>query len=274
MSDGGRARAIAWDRFRARRWWWQALAWGVLPPLPVALWAASQPAPGRKLAWGLVALVTAAWLSVGWAAGVPREPATVTVAPPTTAPPTTAPPTTVLPPPAPVTPATALVDRLVVAPESPDAGYERDLFPHWDDADGDGCDTRCEVLAAERRTDLPGLPGGGWSSLYDGVVTGEPGDLDVDHVVALAEAWRSGAAGWDAARREAFANELATPGELVAVTAAANRSKGDRDPAAWRPPYQAAWCPFATSWVTTKVRWGLTADPAEAAALRSMLAGC
>jgi Protein of unknown function (DUF1524) len=161
-----------------------------------------------------------------------------------------------------------------VAPESSDAGYDRGLFPVWDDVDGDGCDSRCEVLAAERRTDLRGLPGGGWSSLYDGVTTGDPGDLEIDHVVALAEAWRSGAAGWDAARRAAFANDLAVPGELIAVTTAVNGGKRDRDPAAWQPPDQGARCTFATSWVTTKVRWGLTADAADVAALRSLLAAC
>jgi hypothetical protein len=266
VSDGGRTVTTAWARFRAWRWWWQALVWVLVPPLPVALWAASQPHGGRRLAWGLVALVAAAWLSVGWAAGARHDPATGTAAPPTVMP---DPPTTAAAP-----GGSALVDRLVLAPESPDAGYERGLFPHWHDADGDGCDTRCEVLATERRTYLSGLAGGGWLSLYDGATTPDAGDLDIDHVVALAEAWRSRAAGWDAARREAFANDLAAPGELVAVTAAVNRAKGDRDPASWRPPDRGAWCAFAISWATTKVRWGLSADPAEVAALRGMLAGC
>ena len=58
-----------WGWFRRSRWWWQVLAWLTVPPLPVSLWAASQPRHGRGLAWGLVVLVTAAWLSVGWATG-------------------------------------------------------------------------------------------------------------------------------------------------------------------------------------------------------------
>ena len=285
MSDGGRTVTTAWARFRAWRWWWQGLVWVLVPPLPVALWAASRPHGGRRLAWGLVALVAAAWLSVGWAAGARHDPATGTAAPPTVMADPRRPRRRRRRPrprrPRPRAPAarggargSALVDRLVLAPESPDAGYDRGLFPHWHDADGDGCDTRCEVLATERRTDLSGLAGGGWLSLYDGATTPDAGDLDIDHVVALAEAWRSGAAGWDAARREAFANDLAAPGELVAVTAAVNRAKGDRDPASWRPPDRGAWCAFAISWATTKVRWGLSADPAEVAALRGMLAGC
>ena len=60
----------------------------------------------------------------------------------------------------------------------------------------------------------------------------------------------------------------------MAVTAATNRSKGDRDPSGWQPPNRDAWCRFATAWVAVKTRWQLTADEAEAAALTNMLAGC
>ncbi len=271
-----------WGRFRRWRWWWQAFAWVVLPPLPVGIWAASQPRRGRGVAWGLVALVAGAWLTVAWAwpdtktaTGADGQPATVPsttttdAAPSTTA---TAPTTTTT---APATSSTAsIVDQLVVTPEISDAGYDRDLFNHWIDGDGDGCDTRCEVLEAERRVDLPGLRSGGWLSIYDGYSTPDASELDVDHVVALGEAWRSGAAGWDPARRQAFANDLDEPRALVAVTAATNRSKSDRDPVSWQPPNQAAWCEFATSWAVTKVRWGLTADQAEVDALRNMLRTC
>jgi hypothetical protein len=165
------------------------------------------------------------------------------------------------------------VDRLVVQPEGTDAGYRRALFEHWIDADGDGCDTRCEVLAAERRTDLPGLPSG-WLSIYDGYSTDDPSELEVDHVVALAEAWRSGASTWDAARRRDFANDLDEPDALIAVTAASNRAKGDRDPAEWQPSSHAGWCQWALGWTRAKVKWGLTADAAEVRALRNILAGC
>jgi hypothetical protein len=199
---------------------------------------------------------------------------TTTSAPAATASTTTslAPVPTTQPPPPPAGPL-ALVDQLVVAPESLSAGYSRDLFEHWIDADHDGCDTRCEVLAAEQRTDLPGLTSG-WLSIYDGYSTDDPSELDIDHVVALAEAWRSGADTWDPARRQAFANDLDEPAALIAVTAATNRSKSDKDPARWQPPNRAAWCEFGTAWVTVKVRWQLTADQAEAGALRNMLADC
>ncbi len=106
------------------------------------------------------------------------------------------------------------------------------------------CDTRCEVLLREFRRDLDDLPVGGWLSVYDGVRTAESSELDVDHTVALAEAWISGADRWDDARRRDFANDL-TPGALRAVTASVNRSKSDRDPAEWQPPDRSSWCTFA-----------------------------
>lgn len=161
----------------------------------------------------------------------------------------------------------ALLGQLVVAPEHL-GGYDRDRFEHWIDADRDGCNTRCEVLEAERR------PSVGWVSTYDGFVTTDPRDLEIDHVVALAEAWRSGAHAWDDARREAFANDLDEPAALVAVSSASNQSKADKDPAEWRPPLRGAWCGWARGWATVKVRWGLTVDQRELAALRQVLADC
>ena len=90
---------------------------------------------------------------------------------------------------------------------------------------------------------------------------------------ALAEAWDSGASAWDATRRHDFANDLAHP-ELLAVSSSTNHAKGDRDPAEWSPPMAGAQCAFASDWVVVKVAWNLSADPAEVAALRRMLATC
>lgn len=92
------------------------------------------------------------------------------------------------------------------------------------------------------RSTLPGLPDGGWLSAYDGYTTSDPSELDIDHVVPLGEAWRSGASRWDPARRAAFANDLDAPQALIAVTAATNRSKSDSDPAIWQPPNTNHWC--------------------------------
>jgi hypothetical protein len=114
---------------------------------------------------------------------------------------------------------------------------------------------------------------GDWFSPYDGVNVSSPGDLQIDHVVALAEAWDSGAAAWTLERRQAFANDLDEPAALIAVTSASNQAKPDHDPAEWRPRTD-DWCRFASAWVTVKTRWDLTADDREVADLREMLAGC
>jgi hypothetical protein len=167
-----------------------------------------------------------------------------------------------------------LLSQVSVRDESADSGYDRDLFNHWIDADGDGCDTRCEVLKIERLPTLPGLPSGGWLSLYDGKVTENPSEFDIDHLVALAEAWRSGASEWDGARRQAFANDLDDPRALIAVTASSNRSKSDRDPSSWQPPDKAYWCTYVTEWMAVKLKWGLAVDPIEFTALQSIVEGC
>lgn len=204
---------------------------------------------------------------------------TSTSAPPTTT--TTSPPsTTTIQPASP--PAAYLQGLLIDDAPATTAGYARDLFPMWLDLDGDGCDTRQEVLVDEAEGPVqrdpygrcPTVVAGDWTSIYDGVRLTEPGELDVDHLVPLAEAWRSGAHAWDAERRARFANHLDEPDHLIAVTASSNRSKGDSPPNVWRPPAQESWCRYATAWVQVKVTWALTATSAERDALGQMLASC
>jgi hypothetical protein len=108
-------------------------------------------------------------------------------------------------------------------------GYVRDYFVLWVDANGNGCDTRAEVLIAQTlaaitRRGSCTIDTGSWVSLYDGLTLTTAGDLDIDHVVPLSEAWKSGAWQWDAATREQFANDLGYPGSLLAVSASSNRS--------------------------------------------------
>jgi Protein of unknown function (DUF1524) len=171
-----------------------------------------------------------------------------------------------------------LVALLRVAPEHRD-GYQRSLFVHWIDADGDGCDTRREVLIAEAVI-APSvgarcaLTGGRWFSLYDGLFFTDSSKLQIDHVVALAEAWDSGAWTWTPDRRKAYANDLDVPWPLIAVSGTTNQSKSDKDPAEWLPPAPAAECPFLSAWIATKVRWDLAVDPAERAALETDIATC
>jgi Protein of unknown function (DUF1524) len=159
------------------------------------------------------------------------------------------------------------------------AGYDRALFVHWIDADGDGCDTRDEVLIAESLTPVTigrscAISGGSWVSAYDGLATRDPGDLQIDHMVPLKEAWDSGAAVWTADRRQAYANDLGDERSLRAVSASSNASKSDRDPADWMPSVTSFQCTYATDWVAVKVRWRLSVDAGERTALQEILGSC
>ena len=117
------------------------------------------------------------------------------------------------------------------------------------------------------------LTGGSWLSYYDGQEVTDPGALDIDHMVPLAEAWDSGASAWKAARREAYANDQGAAASLVAVTARTNRQKADKDPAQWLPPAPEAQCRYVGEWVATKLRWHLTADTTELEALEAFAEG-
>ncbi|MFC9177033.1 MULTISPECIES: HNH endonuclease family protein [Streptomyces] len=98
--------------------------------------------------------------------------------------------------------------------------------------------------------------------------------LDTDHMVPLAEAWDSGAHDRTPERRDAYANEVDARSSLVAVTARTNRSKADKDPAAWMPPAEAATCTYLVDWTATKLRWDLSADATEQAALLELAEPC
>ncbi|SCL36458.1 Protein of unknown function [Micromonospora pallida] len=173
-------------------------------------------------------------------------------------------------------PLRTLVANLPVATENR-TGYSRDLFPHWIDADGDSCNTRYEVLIAEATT-KPSvgsgctLSGGRWYSYYDGAYWTNPADLDIDHMVALAEAWDSGARSWTTSRRQSYANDLGDARSLVAVTDNVNQSKGDQDPTTWMPSLDR--CRYVAEWAAVKTRWRLTVDSAEKSALTSHANSC
>ncbi len=165
------------------------------------------------------------------------------------------------------------VDLLHVAAETRD-GYDRDLFEHWVDADDNCRDTRDEVLAAEALVAVSGcdVEEGSWRSMYDAEMFTDSSELDVDHMVPLAEAWDSGAISWRPDTRERFANDLGDPRALLAVSASSNRSKSDQDPAEWLPERRT--CRYVTYWVVVKTRWSLTVDPTEQAALAGLADGC
>jgi hypothetical protein len=156
-------------------------------------------------------------------------------------------------------------------------GYRRSLFTHWSDLDGNGCDTREEVLKRDS-TSRPQVDpyrcyvvAGDWYSVYDGAKLNDRGDVDIDHVVALKEAWDSGAWAWSESQRKAYANDLTDRRTLVAVRDRVNASKSDKDPSNWMPPLRSYWCPYLGDWISVKARWGLSMDQSEFGRIKNLL---
>ncbi|MBZ4321589.1 HNH endonuclease family protein [Streptomyces huiliensis] len=181
-------------------------------------------------------------------------------------------------PPAPADAATArsYVDALTVRPEGTLDGYSRAQFPHWITQHGQ-CNTR-EVVLQRDGQDVEqdakcAAVEGTWYSPYDGATWHDAADIDIDHVVPLAEAWRSGADKWTKADRQKYANDL-TRSQLIAVTDRVNQAKGDKDPAKWMPSRADYACTYVRMWVTVKHDYKLTVDSAEKNKLAAVLKGC
>ncbi|WP_439427762.1 HNH endonuclease family protein [Micromonospora sp. LA-10] len=168
------------------------------------------------------------------------------------------------------------LNALTVAAQGSTAGYSRDLFPHWITITG-ACNTREQVLKRDGTSVVVNsscaATSGRWYSPYDGATWSAASDVDIDHVVPLAEAWRSGANSWTTSRRQSFANDLTRP-QLIAVTDNVNQAKGDQDPSTWQPPLTSYRCTYSKMWITVKYNWGLTLQSSEKSALQSMLNTC
>lgn len=183
--------------------------------------------------------------------------------------------------------ASAKLSDLRVRREGSTDGYSRDAYRHWSDARENGwripagtpdpgsCDTREAALMRDGTNERVGsgcsVSSGRWLDPYTGSVYKHSSDLDGDHIVPLAESFRSGSKGWSAAKKEAFAN---APMEVMMVEDNANASKSDSDPREWKPPRKAYHCEYARKWVNIKYRWNLTVDRGEKRALRGMLSTC
>jgi Protein of unknown function (DUF1524) len=177
------------------------------------------------------------------------------------------------------------LETLAIREPVPDGGYERELFGEpWADVDVNGCDTRNDVLArdldhvayADDRTACVVRSGvledpytGTTIPFVRGVETSAA--VQVDHVVALLDAWRKGAASWDSATRERFAND---PLNLLASDGPANMSKGARDASAWLPPDATFRCQYVARQVAVKVVYELAVTPSELESMRGVLASC
>ncbi|MGH3086333.1 MAG: HNH endonuclease family protein [Rubrobacteraceae bacterium] len=171
---------------------------------------------------------------------------------------------------------------LEVAPSGSMAGYSREDFPHWSDAEefgwsvpDDACDARDAALIRDGEGVEVGedcdIESGEWTDPYAGETLTDSSSVDIDHIVPLANAWRSGADEWDESLREEFAN---APEVLLSTDSGENRSKGDRGPEAWRPPDQRSWCDYSIRWISVKSSYELSVNEQERAALEEMLSTC
>ncbi|KAJ5765109.1 hypothetical protein N7520_004668 [Penicillium odoratum] len=165
---------------------------------------------------------------------------------------------------------------LTVAPQGSQDGYSRAKFPHWITQSGT-CDTREVVLKRDGvdvvQSSSCAATSGTWYSPYDGATWTEASDLDIDHLVPLSNAWKSGASEWSTSDRKAFANDLTHP-QLLAVTDNVNSAKGDSGPERWKPPLSSYYCTYAEMWVRVKSVYNLTITDDEKFALVSMLDTC
>ena len=175
------------------------------------------------------------------------------------------------------------LSTLVVKGRAPLTGYDRDRFgAAWLDTDRNGCDTRDDILRRDltRRSYDPGTHGcvvvaGRLADPYTGdpvaFVKGDGTLVDIDHVVALADAWVTGAFRWEIRKRAALAND---PMNLLAVDASANRQKGDGDAATWLPAHKAFRCRYVARQIGVKAKYGLWVTPPERDAMARILATC
>lgn len=166
--------------------------------------------------------------------------------------------------------------------------YNRDEWRHWDNI------TSCWTVREQvlYRQAEPGtatlldknkqpvsdvskaceITGGVWVDPYTGKEFTNPRDLDIDHVIPLGYAARHGGQGWNSDKKREYANSL-DEGHLLAVFSSANRQKGDKGPADWKP--QSAYqCTYAMNWISVAGKWNLSITKADSTALKDMLATC
>ncbi|MEU1502126.1 HNH endonuclease family protein [Streptomyces sp. NPDC005732] len=173
------------------------------------------------------------------------------------------------------------VDSLTVKGRAPKTGYSRERFgTAWADTDSNKCDTRDDIL----KRDLKDVKyTGGDCRVASGTLDPDPYSgkhvtykrgrslVDIDHLVALSDAWQKGAKYWDASKRIALAND---PLNLLSVDASTNRSKGDGDTATWLPPNKTYRCTYVAAQVAVKKKYGLWVTGGEKAAMKKVLSGC
>lgn len=175
-----------------------------------------------------------------------------------------------------------MLAKVAVKGRAPHTGYTRKQFgSSWPDVDHNGCDTRNDILNRDL-TDktwrdsrhcvvLSGAlqdPYTGRTLAFDKVHATK---VQIDHVVALSDAWETGAQQLTTERRTLLAND---PLNLLAVDGPTNEAKGDSDAASWLPPAKAYRCAYVSRQVAVKLKYALWMTRAEADAIRGLLQTC
>jgi hypothetical protein len=181
--------------------------------------------------------------------------------------------------------ATAVLETLAVKGRAPKTGYTRAQFgPAWADVDRNGCDTRNDILKRDltsityrAKTRNCVVETGTLVDRYSGetinFVKGNISSMEVqiDHVVALSNAWQTGAFKLSADQRKALSND---PLNLFAVKGRLNSQKGDGDAATWLPPLKSFRCSYVAQQIAVKAKYSLWVTAPEKAAMVSILAKC
>ncbi len=173
------------------------------------------------------------------------------------------------------------LNSLEVKGRAPKTGYSRAQFPHWSDLDRNGCDARNDILKRDL-TDVIFKAGTRDCKVISGVLldpfsnkvlafTSVKSAVDIDHLVALSNAWQTGAAYFDRSKRSQIAND---PLNLLAVDARLNRQKGDGDAATWLPPHKPFRCEYVSRQVAVKAKYSLWVTAAEKDAITRVLNQC
>ncbi|CAN2212085.1 Domain of unknown function DUF1524 [Candidatus Nanopelagicaceae bacterium] len=181
--------------------------------------------------------------------------------------------------------ASAVLETLAVKGRAPKTGYERSQFgPAWSDVDRNGCDTRNDILFRDL-TSIIYKSGTRDCVVFSGVLidpysgekisfirgVGSSMEVQIDHVVALSNAWQTGAFKLTYEKRLAFAND---PMNLLAVKGSLNSQKGDGDAATWLPPQKNIRCAYVAQQIVVKAKYGLWVTPPEKAAMAGLLSKC
>ncbi len=173
------------------------------------------------------------------------------------------------------------LNKLEVKGRAAKTGYTRSQFPHWSDPDRNGCDARNDTLKRdltdvtykEGTRDCKVIAGQLLDPFSGKVIIFSPTKvvIDIDHVVALSNAWQTGAAYFDKTVRTQIAND---PLNLLAVDSKLNRQKGDGDAATWLPPSKSFRCAYVARQVAVKAKYKLWVSEPEKVAITKILSSC